>query len=109
MKKITITLATLAFAAIASAAEKHTITLFSPTIIGGQELKAGEYRLELNNNKVSIKDGKRLIEADVKVESEASKFGSTAVRYTQDKQVTEIRLGGTKTKLLFGNPGSNAN
>jgi hypothetical protein len=108
MKKFVFAFATLALAA-ASAAEKYTITLFSPSIIGGQELKAGEYRLVVDNNKLSIKDGKRLIEADVKVESEAKKFDSTAVRYVGDKQVSEIRVGGSKTKLVLGSGASNAN
>jgi hypothetical protein len=108
MKKIVFTFATLALAAM-SAAEKHTITLFQPSVIGGQELKAGEYRLELRDNKMVVKDGKRVIEADVKVETADSKFGTTAVRYQQDKQVTEIRIGGTKTKVVLGNGATNAN
>lgn len=108
MKKIVFTFATLALAVV-SAAEKHTITLFQPSVIGGQELKAGEYRLELRDNKMVVKDGKRVIEADVKVETAGSKFNTTAVRYQQDKQVTEIRIGGTKTKLVLGNGATNAN
>jgi hypothetical protein len=108
MKKIVLTLATLALAA-ASAAEKHTITLFQPSIIGGQELKAGEYRVEVRDNKMFVKNGKRTVEADVKVEAEASKIASTTVRYLGDKQVTEIRLGGTKTKLVLGSGAVSAN
>lgn len=108
MKKIVFTFATLALAA-ASAAEKHTVQFFSPTVIGGQELKPGEYRLEVKDNKLAIKDGKRVIETDVKVENEAKKFVSTAVRYTADKNVTEIRIGGTTTKLVLGSGTPNAN
>ena len=108
MKKIVFTFATLALAA-ASAAEKHYITLSQPSVIGGQELKAGEYRLELRDNKMFVKDGKRTIEADVKVEAADTKFGTTAVRYLQDKQVTEIRIGGTKTRLVLGSGAANAN
>ena len=109
MKKIVFAFATLALAA-ASAAEKHTITLYQASVIGGQELKAGEYRFELrDNNKMIVKDGKRSIEADVKVESADKKFDTTAVRYLQDKQVTEIRLGGTKTKLVLGSGAANSN
>ncbi|MBS1833041.1 MAG: hypothetical protein JST65_10020 [Acidobacteria bacterium] len=108
MKKFVIAFATVALA-VASAAEKRTITLFTPSVIGGQELKPGDYRLEIDGNKLSIKDGKRVIEADVKVENEAKKFDSTAVRYAGEKQVTEIRLGGTTTKLLLGSGASNAN
>lgn len=108
MKKFVIAFAISALAVV-SAAEKRTITLFSPSVIGGQELKPGDYRIEVDGNKLSIKDGKRVIEADIKVESEAKKFDTTAVRYAGDKQVTEIRLGGTTTKLLLGSGASNAN
>ncbi|BDC49013.1 hypothetical protein F183_A13290 [Bryobacterales bacterium F-183] len=108
MKKFVIAFATVALA-VASAAEKRTITLYSPSVIGGQELKPGDYRIVVDGNKLSIKDGKRTIEAPVKVESEAKKFDTTAVRYAADKEVTEIRLGGSNTKLVLGSSASNAN
>jgi len=108
MKKFVLTFATLALA-VASAAEKRSITLFQPTIIGGQELKAGEYRMEIKDNKLSIKDGKRIVEADVRVETEARKFNTTSVRYLPDNQVQEIRIGGTTTKLVLGAAAQNAN
>jgi hypothetical protein len=110
MKKFVFTFAVFAFAAVASASEKHTITLFQPSVIGGQELKAGEYRIEITDgNKLIVKDGKRVIEADVKIENQDKKFDTTAVRYMQDKQVTEIRIGGAKTKILLGSGAANAN
>ena len=109
MKKFVFTFAVLAFSAIAGAAEKHVITLYQPSVIGGQELKPGEYRIELTGNKLVVRDGKRVIEADVKLESQAKKFDTTSVRYLQDKQVSEIRIGGARTKVLLGSGGSNAN
>jgi hypothetical protein len=44
------------------------------------------------------------VEANVKVESAESKFNSTSVRYQNGDgkyRIQEIRLGGTKTKLVF--------
>ena len=108
MKKFVFAFATFALAA-ASAAEKHTVQFYSPTVIGGQELKAGEYKLVLDGNKLTIKDGKRVIETDVKVESEGTKYNTTGVRYVGGKQASEIRFGGTTTKLVLGAPGTSAN
>ncbi len=108
MKKYVFAFATLALAA-ASAAEKHTVQFFQPTVIGGQELKPGEYRLTVDGNKLTIKDGKRVIESDIKVETSASKNAATTVRYTMDKQVTEIRLAGGSTKLVLSPAGTSAN
>ncbi len=105
MKKIVLGFATLALA-IASAATNYKVTLFQNSTIGGTELKPGEYKLEVNDNKVVVKSGKKTIEADVKVETANEKFGATSVRYnTADgkNQVQEIRLGGTNTKLVFSN------
>jgi hypothetical protein len=49
--------------------------------------------------------GKQTVEVSVKVESVEQKFDTTAVRYsgTEKMQISEIRIGGTKTKLIFSN------
>jgi len=110
MKKIVFTLATFALAA-ASAAETHRITLYSPAIVNGQELKAGEYKLELDGDKAVLKKGKQSVEAKVKVESADQKFSSTAVRMANGDgtyKINEIRLGGTKTRVVFETPAASA-
>jgi hypothetical protein len=51
-----------------------------------------------------IEKGKEKVEAAVKVENVDSKFSTTSVRYTNAEgkmKVTEIRLGGTTTKVVF--------
>ncbi len=97
----------LAFAilglAVASA-ETYRVTLSQPSKIEGKQLKAGDYRLNLENSKLTIVSGKQTVEVPVKVQNGDTKFDSTAVRYTGtgDKvSIKEIRIGGTKTTLLF--------
>ncbi len=101
MKKLILGFATIALA-VASAAT-HKVTLFQTSNLGGQELKAGEYKIEVTDNKAVIKDGKKVVTTDVKVETEGQKFASTSIRYTDGSKVSEIRLGGTNTKLVFAN------
>jgi hypothetical protein len=101
----------IAFAGMALAAGKsYTVTLYGPAMVGTTELKAGEYRVEVDNDKAVIKAGKLSKEATVKVEAVDSKFTSTSVRLGagEKPQIQEIRLGGTNTKLVFNGNSSAA-
>jgi hypothetical protein len=92
--------------AIASAASSYHFSIFEPSFVAGQELKPGDYKVEVNGNKAMIKAGKQTVEASVKVEDGTEKFPETSVRYANDNgkmMLTEIRLGGTHTKLVFNN------
>jgi hypothetical protein len=94
-----------AIAALAIASAKsYTVNLFQPATLGGTELKAGEYKLEVVDQKAVMRNGKIDAEAPVKVENGDTKYGTTTVRFATDSgkmRVQEIRLGGTKTKLVF--------
>src|ERR1022692_234389 len=72
------------------------------------QLKAGEYRLNVADSKLIIVVGKESVEVPIKVQNGETKFDSNSIRYTGtgDKvSIKEIRLGGTKTTLLFGEIG----
>src|SRR5213594_248952 len=102
-RKFLLSFAILALSAVASAKTFH-VTLFQPTTVGSAELQPGDYKLELNESKVVIRNGKTSTEAMVKVESADQKFASTTVRYQNGDgkyRIQEIRLGGTRTKLVF--------
>jgi hypothetical protein len=89
--------------AVASAAS-HKLTLFQPSIVNGTELKPGDYNMEINDQTVVIKKGRQTVEAPVKVETADLKFSNTTVRYQNGDgkyRVQEIRVGGTKTRLIF--------
>ena len=101
----------VAFAGMAMAAGKtYTVKLYEPAMLGNTELKAGVYRVEVADQKAILKMGKVEKEADVKVETSDSKFDNTTVRLTRGAkpQIQEIRLGGTKTKLVFGDSGKSS-
>ena len=105
LSKLMLSFGTLALA-IASAASSYHFAVFQPSFVAGKELKPGEYKIELNGEKAMIKTGKQVVEAPVKVENGTEKFVETSVRYSNTDgkmNVTEIRLGGTNTKLVFSN------
>ena len=105
MSKLMLSFGTLALA-IASAASSYRFSIFEKSFVAGQELKPGDYKIELNGDKAMIKAGKQTVETAVKVENGNEKFSETSVRYATANgkmAVTEIRLGGTHTKLVFNN------
>ena len=85
-------------------AKTYTVTLFQPSYVAGTELKPGDYRLEVKDAKVVMKSGSTSVEAPVKVEEGDTRYSATTVRYENGDgkyKVREIRLGGTKTRLIF--------
>jgi hypothetical protein len=80
------------------------MNLAEPALLGTVELKPGEYRVEVVDQKAVITKDKTRNEAPVKVETAASKYDNTSVRFTNGDgklHIQEIHLGGTKTKLVF--------
>jgi hypothetical protein len=89
---------------VLAAAESYKVTLFQPTVVQGKELKPGSYKLDVRNNVLVIANGKESVETPVKIETNAQKFSSTTVRFATAEgkySIQEIRLGGTKTRLVF--------
>jgi hypothetical protein len=103
-RMLTKTAFVLLLAAAVASAKSYTVTLFQPAMFGGVELKAGQYRVEVNEQKAVIRNGKLKGECDVKIENGDAKYDATSVRYENSDgrmKIHEIRLGGTKTKLVF--------
>jgi hypothetical protein len=92
--------------AVASAASSYQVTFFQSSLVGNTEIKPGDYKVELDGEKAVIKTGKTSVQAACKVETGTEKYATTVVRYSNGDgkyRVQEIRLGGTKTKLVFNN------
>ena len=111
LKKLVLILAVLALVVSAGTptpAGHYRITLTEPAVVGDTLLKAGDYRLTLLDTKVTFTPdmGKTSVEATVKVEPQTKKYDDTVVGVSTASGkavVTEIRLGGTKTRLVFSN------
>lgn len=104
MKKWMTLLAMALFTVGIASAKTHTIKIHTPSNVDGQELAPGNYKLNVEGDKVTITNGKKTLEAAAKVEEASEKFSRDSVRYTEvdgKMKVREIRLGGTNTKLVF--------
>jgi hypothetical protein len=91
---------------IASADQSYRITLSNASKIGNIELQPGEYKLVVDMPKVvftELKTGKS-IELAAKIENVDEKFANTQIHWSHVdgvRQIIEIRIGGSKTKIAF--------
>jgi hypothetical protein len=102
-KKLIFLFVVLAGLVLANAAS-YTVTLFQPSVVAGTELKPGDYKLTVQDNKATLQKGKEKVEATIKSETADSKYATTSVRYNNADgkfKMMEIRIGGTNTKLVF--------
>ncbi len=102
-KTLFLTLITLMAASFATA-ETYTVKLHQPSIVEGKELKPGNYKVELTGEKVKLTKGNETVETAAKSEDSTERFAFTSVRYTDENgkmKISEIRLGGTSTKIVF--------
>jgi hypothetical protein len=94
--------------AVASAASGYNVTFYQPVVINGAQLSPGAYRVEIQGSMAVIKKGKTVTEAPVKVQNDDQKFRTNTVRMDGDR-VSEIRIGGTHTRLVFEKSGDATN
>lgn len=91
-------------AGVAFSGETYNVTLDKPAVFGKTELKAGEYKLEVNETKAVLKGKKATAEADVVVDQAKDKALRTSMCCLASDgktyQIKEIRPSGTNVKIL---------
>jgi hypothetical protein len=89
---------------IAAAASTYHVKLADPTWIGGTELKAGEYEVKVDGDKVTFKQGKNVVAVAAKIETSAAKFSDTQMDIKTENgqaKLRELDLAGTKSKIIL--------
>jgi hypothetical protein len=89
---------------IASAASSYHVKIADPTWVGGTQLKPGEYEVRLDGDKVTFKQGKTVVVAPAKVETNAAKYADTQMDIKTENgqaKLKELDLGGTKSKIVL--------
>ncbi len=105
LMKVTFSLATLALG-VASAASSYNVKLYDPMWIGSTQLKAGDYKVEMQGDKAVFKSGKNVVEVPATMGTVDKKFSATSF-VSEKAQLQEIDLGGTTSKILFSSaPGA---
>ncbi|MGA2182793.1 MAG: hypothetical protein ABSH47_07165 [Bryobacteraceae bacterium] len=94
----------LAGAGFASATT-YDIRLLETTNVHGTQLKAGEYKLDVDNGKAVFRHGKTTAEAPAKLATGERKYKDTRFIYDNgsDGQLTlrEIDLGGSNVRVVL--------
>jgi hypothetical protein len=106
IRKLVFGVATVTLA-IASAASSYKVTLDAPLSIGSTELKAGEYKVEMQSGKAVFKSGKTVIEVPATMGKGEQKYRWTSL-VTEGSKLQEIDFGGTTEKMQFNSNGSSA-
>jgi hypothetical protein len=107
MKKL-FTVGILALCSLTIAlAKNYELTLSSTTKVGNIELKPGQYTLKVQGDKAifTFVDTAKQFTTNVKVEATDQKFDTTRVDANKNGNVDvvkDIELGGSKTRLQFG-------
>ena len=85
-----------------AASNTYHVQLYQDSVVDGKSIKAGDYKIQMQNNTAVLKEGKQTIEVPARAEQAANKFASTEVEYTNNNKLQEIHVGGSKTKIVFG-------
>lgn len=85
-----------------ASAKSYYFTLTAPAKAGATVLKPGDYEVNVKGTQaVFTNNGGKSISVPVKVEQSDKKFDNTSVDTSADA-IREIDLGGSTTKLTFG-------
>ncbi len=87
----------------AALAASNSLRLADNLWLGQTQLKPGNYKVQVEGNKVTLTMGKTVVEVPGKVEQNATKYQTT--EYTTEKvngklSLQEIDLGGTNSKIV---------
>jgi len=79
-----------------------TITISQNARLGKSDLKAGEYRLQIDGNKATVQRGKEVVaESEGRWEDRSSKSPYDSVLLDNGGQVKEVRFAGQSRVFVF--------
>ena len=89
----------VAFAGTVPGVHSYTVTIDRNLIVNGTKLVPGDYKLTIAPDKVTLSRNKLTVDVPATVETNATKYDDTVIGCLGDN-LTEIRLGGTKTHVI---------
>ena len=79
-----------------------TISIAQSAKVGKSELKAGQYRLEIEGNKATVQKGKQVVaESEGRWEDRSTKSDYNSVVIGENGQVREVRFAGQTRVFVF--------
>jgi hypothetical protein len=105
LAKLSLGFATLALG-VASAASSYKVTIPSDIWAGDTQLKAGDYKVQVEGNQATFMHGKQTIQVPASVEKTTLKTAETTLESSGTK-LQAIDIGGTTMKIVI-KPGKTA-
>lgn len=79
-----------------------TINITQSAKIGKADLRAGEYRLQIDGNKATVQKGKQVMaESEGRWEDRSTKAANNSVLIGEDGQLKEVRFSGQTRVFVF--------
>ncbi len=79
-----------------------TINVLQNAKIGRAELRAGEYRLQIDGNKVTVQKGREVVaESEGRWEDRSTKSPYDSLLLSENGQVKEVRFAGQSRVFVF--------
>lgn len=101
MIKFTTPLFCLATLALGTAyAAPYDVTILNNVAVGKTQLKAGDYKVEMQGDKALFTSGKKTVGIPATVQKNDQAFAST-VLVSRHSQLEEIDLAGTQDRIIF--------
>lgn len=91
----------LSVGAMAASTHTYHVTLGQNSIVDGHQLKAGSYKVEMNNTTAVLRNGKHVVQVPAHEVNVPNKFANTEVEY-MGNNMQKINFGGTHTSIVFG-------
>jgi len=77
------------------------VNLDRDSVIEGKTVRAGNYKISVENGNAVLSHGKESIQVPAREEAAPNKFPSTELTYKGTADLQEIDLGGTTTRIVF--------
>jgi hypothetical protein len=90
-------LSTMAFAS----GNTYKVNIYQDSVVEGKTLKAGEYKVSVENGNAVFKQGKESVEVPARLENESGKIANTMVTYKDNNEILQISVGGTHAKIVL--------
>ena len=104
MIKFTTQLFCLATLAVGTAQAAYDVTLLDNVTVGKTQLKAGDYKVEMQGDKAVFTSGKKTIGVPATLEKNDQAFAST-ILVSKHSKLQEIDLAGTQDRIVFRETG----
>ncbi len=100
-KKLFISFLALGMTGAFAATNTFKVNLLQDSIVDGKTVKAGKYKIAVDNGNAVFQQGKESVKVPAREETEPKKYATTELTYENHSILQQIGVGGTHAKIVF--------